>query len=278
MNTNNDNTRWLSRGVLLLAVMLTGCEEFDPRTTLSGYRMIGIEASPPEVGPGDSVDLTVHDFYDGGESITYEWSVCLHSLGVAVDYACSDAELEHAVDASADAKSITLDLGADGVDLRAALDALGPVPAANGEIRTLKDGIDVWVKLTSGPRCDGCESITTVKRLVVREAQDEPSNENPVIEEFEVIGARRKGETVTLRVDTAQAEMYLDPLTGEQRSEELVYTWYTSDGETDPGLTYGETRETELKLPKEGGPIELVVAVRDGRGGLAVDRRTIDVE
>lgn len=84
--------------------------------------------------------------------------------------------------------------------------------------------------------------------------------------------------TVELRVETNKPESYLDPLTGDKRTEEFLYTWYTSAGETDPGLTFGEEAKTRLELPDEPQEVEVTVAVRDGRGGLSVDRITFRIE
>lgn len=130
----------------------------------------------------------------------------------------------------------------------------------------------------SGP--EGGRRIETIKRVTVRErvesSEDEP-NRNPEIAAFNV--ARLGGEVKrSVEMVEGSAQPYLeqrftaDGEVGELEAvtEELVYTWYTTAGETDPPLTFGDTRETTLRLPAGAGPTQVFVNVRDGRGGLAV--------
>lgn len=274
------NMHLATRTVRLAAVgvcawLCAGCgDDFDPRTLLDGYRVVGIEADAPEVGPDDTVQLTVHDFNDEAQPAAYAWTLCVYTFGPQVDFECADSALEFEV---GDAPVITVDLSEDGVGLRSLYETYGPYPGNDGEDRTLEDGFDIYLVLESGPTCEGCRQIRTVKRLFVREADDVEPNVNPTIDAFEIDGEPRAGGSLTLRVDPGPVQTYDSELTGETREEELLFTWYTSAGETDPGLTFGTDAESTLKLPDEPGPLEVVVAVRDGRGGLAVERRTIDV-
>jgi hypothetical protein len=128
--------------------------------------------------------------------------------------------------------------------------------------------------LESGPDCRGC-TINTVKRLHLRETS-EAANQNPVIEDFRVSGERSGKTTVTLQVDVSDPERYDDPTTGARVTEEYLYTWYSSAGETDPALTFGEVNSTKLKLSETDPSATVMVAVRDGRGGLAVSSLSIE--
>ena len=248
--------------------------EFEPRTTLSGYRMVGIEANPPETTPEGIVELRAHDFYDGGEPLRYSWSVCPRGLGAAHDYACAVPQLEASLGSD---PAATLDLGPNGLDLRRLLAEAGPSFAGDGSLQTLERGVDVWVRLTSGPDCSECKAITTVKRIVVREGELSP-NQNPTIEQFEVIGPSVAEASVKLRVTVSTPEVFFDVNTGKEETEDYLYTWYTTGGETNPGSTSGDEQETELALPAEPGSIQVMVAVRDGRGGFALEERQIVVE
>jgi hypothetical protein len=267
---------WVSRSAIAAALLLGACgPDFDPRTKLSGYRVIGVQASPPEVTPDGTVELSAFDYNEGTEGtdeVTYRWSVCLFSIGAAVGFDCIDPAAE--IDLGT-APTARLDLGPGGLNLRAALDELGTVPNPDGSPRTLEDGFDVLVRLTSGPDCEGCDRIETVKRVTVRES-DALANANPTISSFEVEGPTQFGAKVKLRVQTNDPEPYVELATGEAQTEEYLYTWYTTRGETDPGLTFGEDQETDLGLI-ETGPVRVFVAVRDGRGGLAVASQQIEV-
>lgn len=247
-----------------LLLPLTGCDdEFASRTVLEGYRVVGVEASPPEATPSDAVLLTAHDFYDGSEPLSYQWSVCAVRDDDASGTDCADADYEFELGTES---SVMLDMSREGLDFQSLLQDI----EVQGEPVDLQRGVDVWVLLDSGPQCAGCERIRTQKRVRLREGEG-AANQNPVIRSFDVIGDVEAGATVTLRVSADAPETYVDTDTGERVEEEFLYTWYTSGGETDPALTFGDTRETKLTMPKERGEVTLMVAVRDGRGGLAVE-------
>jgi hypothetical protein len=259
----------------LVLTVASGCDDdFAPRTKLEGYRVLGIEASPPEATPDDVVLFTAHDFHDEDrvdepDQVDYRWSVCLYGQGALDGFDCTahDLELEFG-----DTRTAELDMAALG--FRTQLDEMGPVADLDGQPRSLERGFDVWVMLESGPSCAGC-SIRTAKRLRLRESA-ESANKNPVIESLRVIGGAVGATTVRLRVDVSNAETYVDSDTGERLTEEYLYTWYSSAGETDPPLTFGDTRETELHLA-EGDPTTTVaVAIRDGRGGFTVQSVVIE--
>lgn len=264
-----------SCSLLALTLCLAGCgEEFEPRTTLASYRMLGIEASPPEVDPDATVHLTAHDYPQGGQGVSYRWTACPYSLGSSVDYACIDEALEVSI---GDQSTVTLDLSPEGLGLRALLSRLDEASNADGTAVSLDRGFDIWVRLDSGPDCVDCDRIQTVKRIKIRENPRSMPNDNPVIDTFSVTGPATPGGAVTLSVATDAPETFEDPLTGETRSEEYLYTWYTTGGATGPELTFGETQETELTLPVTVGSLDLFVTVRDGRGGLAVSQQTLEV-
>lgn len=277
----------ISLGLLGAGIVGLGActSDFDSQMVLSGYRVIGIEASPPEVGPEDSLKLRVHEFLPIDEAgaagsaregaVAHAWSACLYSVGANEAYRCADPELEQPLGSQAE---ITLDLGPQGLNLRQRLESYPSLVNEDGSPRTFTKGFDIWIKLRSGPDCAGCESIDTVKRLTIRETTELPHNANPVVEAFEVVGAPVPGGTLTLRLEAGAPEVYRDPNSNEQKQEEYLYSWYTSKGKTDPTRTFGASQETKLTLPKESGPVELIATVRDGRGGLAVARQTIFVQ
>src|SRR6185503_12656568 len=101
--------------IFALLPLVSGCtDDFTPRTLLSGYRVLGIVASPPEVEADGTVSLTAEDFYDGDDTVTYAWRFCSYSSGAQVGYACADQALEVPVGSE---PSVSLALGPDGLDL-----------------------------------------------------------------------------------------------------------------------------------------------------------------
>jgi len=262
----------------LLAGPLTGCDDdFEPRSHLIGYRVIGISADRPEIGPDDTVRLTVHDYDSEGRVADYAWKICFLSFGQADDYACADPALEFEI--VADGPEADVDLGPDGFDLRGAFERFGPFPGADGQPTTLADGIDVQIEVVSGPQ-DG-RIIDSIKRMRVRDGGT--PNTNPGIAALTVDGradpaAAAPGADVELAVQIAPGseEDYVD-YAGRQVTEELLLSWYTTDGELDADLTFGDDLDNTLTLPDASGPVEVFVAVRDGRGGLAVENVTIPI-
>lgn len=260
--------------LLGLSALTWGCgSDFDSQMTLSGYRVVGIESETPEVSPDEEVTLRVHEFYDADASVEYEWSMCLYSVGAIDDYACASEELELFLGNTAE---LTVDLGPEGLDLPRVLAGLPDFPTEGGVPRRLKDGYPVWLQLRSGPNCRDCRSIRTVKRLTLSTRPAAERNHNPIIERFVVAETAKRGSTLTLSVDVDSPESYVDT-SGLARREEYLYTWYTTEGKAKPTRTFGADRASKLQLPSEATTVEVVVTVRDERGGLAVARRTIVV-
>lgn len=283
------------------AVAFAGCgDELDRRSLLDAYRVIGIRADAPEVGPDDTVTLHVYDFdpasHDPGADAPrphYIWAICPFSLGSIAAYDCVDPALEIFV--RTEGPKLTLDLArppGGGPSLRA-LYALvqayieEEVRAKGGDTAVyetafdLERGIPLYVKLYAGR--EGAGHVDAVKTVLVRES-DQPPNRNPEIRALRVGGlegvvAAPAGDEVVLEVDVApsSAERYVDPDTGEETTEELLYSWFTTGGELDPERGVGEMRQARLRLPDEPGPLRIYVAVRDGRGGLAVASHDFEV-
>ncbi len=256
-------------GAAMILSLVACNDEFASRTQLDSYRVVGVVASPPEVTPDDAVTLTAHDFNPNGDALAYEWTACLYGLGAAQDFECADPALQFEL---GNTQTVNFDLAQLGI--RELLASVGDVPEVDGRPRSLERGFDIWVRLDSGPDCRGCE-ISTVKRVRVRESNESP-NENPLIEDFRIVGDTVGATTVSLQVDVSQPERYENLDSGETTREEYLYTWYSTVGETDPPLTFGDARSTELKLGQDDPSVTVMVAVRDGRGGLAVETLVIE--
>ncbi len=257
----------------VMAIMAMGCgEEFDARNLVQGYRVIGIEADLPEPSPDDTVKLVAHDFDSDGKSPSYQWTLCLYSFGSTSDYACVDPSLKIEIGTT---QAIEIDLGPDGIDFRSRFEAAGDIYNVSGEIVTLEKGHIVYVELNS--EVEGGRHLRVIKRLTLRDTDGE-RNINPTIETFEVEGEALVGGKVKLSVTVPDGtRQTYENFEGKSVKEELLYTWYTTAGEFDPGLTFEADNDTKLELPDTPGPVEVWVAVRDGRGGLALRQQTIMV-
>lgn len=162
---------------------------------------------------------------------------------------------------------------------------------------TLEQGWDVFIKLFSGR--EGARRLDTIKVLKVRDFEGRNVN-NPGVTQLDVEGPGG-GEArfvtdgkvrYTLTIDPAAAERYPEividsegsivrqadgtPVT-EERDEELIISWYSSDGQFEFTRTTGEELSNTLTLPEDPGPVRIYAVVRDGRGGFGVASTDITV-
>ena len=170
------------------------------------------------------------------------------------------------------------------------------------------EGIPLWIKVDSGRGQPGTEGsldrVQSVKMLVV---YDEPSdNRNPEIVDLVVAGvpspgggetegsgngisvAVQPGESVSIEVrlqpgaaqqftDYEPAEEAEDPPIEVEKIEELTHAWFSTGGEIEPIWSTGEDTEATFKAPEEAGPVQVMVTVRDNRGGITMAKRTLIV-
>ena len=266
---------------LLTLVTLSCGDPFEPRTRLEGYRIVGLSAEPAEIRAGETTTITVHDIDTDGGTPTYVWRICLWSFGAIEAFDCIDPSLE--LELEGNGPRVDVDLGSDGIDIVTVASEINAIAGAqltdvSGAVVDLEAGHDIYVKLLAGP--PGGRVITAVHKLTIRDAATEaPRNTNPTFAAFEVPASGRRGTTVAMSIamGAGSEETYYDETRESDVTEELVYTWYTTGGETDPPITFGDSVESEVTLPDEPGKVTVIVAARDGRGGLAVARREIDV-
>jgi len=91
-----------------------------------------------------------------------------------------------------------------------------------------------------------------------------------------VSGDARPGSRITLRVDVDTLERYFETLRQEQRTGKSC----SSLGRRPRGATgppFDVDSQTELELPEGLADVQVAVAVRDVRGGLAMARQIIEV-
>jgi hypothetical protein len=292
---------------VLLFLSLFVCINCDPgfpdRSLIDGYRVLGMVADPPEVGPFDMLELTLIEA--NAEDAEYEWTACLASLGSSFGFQCVDESLE--VPLPIDGPVAAIDLSSDGIDfLSTLLKAFAEVERADasetdgenegkkecGEACQTRDGekteyIDIQFMVTSGPPAG--RQVTTVK-LVRIYFDDSERNQNPQILRFERSSTSdiRPGENVRFEyeVNTDLHQTYT-LVNGIELTEENIMTWYTSAGTFTPApgkegkeknISIGSESEMFLQLPADLDVDRVTVwgVLRDERGG--TDFRTLELE
>lgn len=270
---------------------LLGCgEDFDPKSLLNKYRVMGIQAEPPDLilteTPGEGVlstELRAFDFdptstdpkLEGARPPTYAWSYCTVSLGSAGEYRCLDGLEEHTI--PGEGPVVTFDLAREQMNLQKDLAYLsetygGTVEGTDPEDLQLPERLPLQIRLRSGDPSIG--EVDTVKILTLRlpgDTEADHPNANPTIKSFKIAGfeacAERGdgcfdgtslGEEVKLEVELepGSSEACNDSDLEQQKCdpdtgrEDLLFSWYTSAGEVEFANTNAETLENTLKLPK----------------------------
>lgn len=257
--------------MMLLALLLGGLAacgpEFEEEETISGYRVLGVQAEPPEVDPDGVVTLSMleHDT-EAPRPISYAWTVCLVNTGDVGGFACVDEQFEFPL--PSDGPTAQIDFGPDGLNVRALFEAFGPFPGADGRPVTLADGFDIYVNVVS--KAEGGREVSTYKRVRVRDG--DALNRNPAVERIEADGAALARSLIP--GETVELEAIIDESTRDVRpdgeTEVYTYRWFAVDGIVDDGFG-PQTAIVDYTAPDEPGTDRVFVVVRDGQGGSVLE-------
>ncbi|MFN3198383.1 MAG: hypothetical protein ACE366_08210 [Bradymonadia bacterium] len=323
----------MKRALMMIALagaLTSGCQdEFDSKTIIDGYRILGLQLDPPELRP-DTAEVTVTAIDVNNEGATYSWSLCAISAGTISAFECFTTDelgIEDPTALGLPSEELEFPLPGDTAQITFNFQAIQG--AVIGAFRTYVEdtcegvedvtqtilyrtqvqifGANSFLKLTSG--VEGDRVVQTAHALLIAD-NEFPANVNPQITEFTLDGddadlTAPAGSEVVLSVALADGarEDYADFDTIEvqqecavdcavndtsgcvnvgETTERITYTWYTTGGETDPPVTVwndttGNGNSSVITLPDEPGEIEVLIAVRDDRGGLDIERHTITV-
>lgn len=239
----------------LAALAAAGCDEAtSERWLLEEVRVLAVKAEPPETQPGGTVSLSalaVDPLGAGFRTLSIAWGVCVPDPAVGQ---ASCAEPGRTIPLGT-GSSATLTVAAD------VLDGLDPDLALRG--------IDLFVVVAaSAPEVDGVDGAdgeAAFKR--VRVSTDPLPNANPRIAWFNPASIPEDGETTLLQaaVTDDSVEEFEGGLGPDV--ETIRYSWYTTAGALERGVTLGEPIASDLKWKVER-PATLYLTARDDRGGL----------
>ncbi len=297
--------RWLA-SLLLLAAACS--EKFTPRSVLADLRVLAIEGSRLEVGPGETVTLrAVRLAPPGAPAITEEhWTFCPFSAGATVGFACAVPACEVSLDGSGGREpiaggSVVADPSAIGVAVTAdpgalaqqclaqlaAQGALPPdVPAA------LPPKVDTVFRYTAVASAGATEARREAVQLVPLYPAGAPTPRNlaPAIREVRIEGAAvvpggvgpQLGPgalTIQVRLDPASAQTFVDD-TGVAVQETLVLSFFTTAGRFDfdranvspaaDGALVGQVKLEYEDIGADDQEARLWVVATDLRGGATV--------
>ncbi len=289
--------------LLLLPLSNMGCavQEMAQAWQLDRLRILGVQADKAEASPGDTVSfgsLVYHPESEDVEGVV--WFGCLGdsatSFGCTIDPAILEGLNEPPTDSESQLEWFTELQEAGLLGFEPALPPSWEIP--DNALETLDEidqveGLSAFLNLTAIPSNaeDDADIEVAFKRFPVS-TNPEP-NQNPLLKSFVINGTEyteeeipvvQANETVTLDVvfeDTAiESYTYTNPDTGvsETRTETPYLSWYTEGGEFDNIVSLPPYTSVDWTAPSEASTVDVIVTVRDRRGGMDWLRIELSVE
>jgi hypothetical protein len=236
-------------------VLLAACT--GPRTseTISGLRVLAIQAEPPDAVAGDHVHLEtlVVTPVDGDPDLQITWYLCQYS----------------SLDDCAKKNDLTV------IGHGPSLDATIPGTLLAG------DQMVYWMDSDLGGA-----HIRSLKAIKIR-AAGEPPNHNPILDrtwwsatpfpQASTMTCRRKAR-VPVHLASSEVISEIHSEAGAPAAEDVRVLTYTTGGLiVDPSGT-GASGSLYFKAPDVEGHFGAWIVVNDGRGGIAWSQRWFDVE
>jgi hypothetical protein len=277
--------------VAAIAVALAaGCGSSDdqPVSLLEGLRVIAIQASPPEIAPGEQTQVTALVVDDPGlPAPTVTWQACLRAPlpGQSVNPDCVTQTTADFLVPLGAGPTVTVTMPS------VPRESLGLPDSTGGVYLTLvarvvgaRDRVDATYRLRTAGAPPPNHNPKLASVLVGRApaAADTPLAEDAPL----VVHA---GDRLRLRSTFTpdSAERYVVPAagsdggSGRETTELLTTSWFCTGGELSVPKTSDAQPETELRLdhaPPAGTVLDLYAVGRDERGGTDVVHRTLVVQ
>jgi hypothetical protein len=274
---------------LIMAAMTTQCgntNDLPKYQTLGDLRILTIVSSAPEANPGETVTFTpvLSDLNGNGRTINYAVQACIDpGVGNGADPTCLNPD-----PASIQTGTVTIPAGASQT-------YTGPVTPfslampdagilfANRSIVDQYNGVIYLVQynisVPNGP------AINSFLRVFVSTASKPQKNQNPSISSIDLNDSPVSGSIPMPAADSnfrvvspaSSSETYQVMQSDGSfltRTEEMLNTWFVSDGSFDFSRTIGSTEN--LWSPPGSKPagrgVVILVVTRDGRGGAAFQK------
>jgi hypothetical protein len=273
----------------ILTVMTAQCgntNDLPKYQALGDLRVLTIVASAPEANPGDTVTFTpvLSDLNGNGRTINYSVQACVDpGVGNGADPACQNPD------------PVSIQTGTVAIPAGASRTYTGPVTQfsltmpdagvifANRSIVDQYNGVIYLVQynisVPNGP------AINSFLRVFVSAASKPQKNQNPSITSIDLNDSPVPG---SIPMPASASNFHaVSPASSSEiyqvmqndgslltRTEEMLNTWFVSDGEFDFSRTTGSTEN--LWSPPGSKPanrgVVLLVVTRDGRGGAAFQK------
>ena len=289
--TMNSGKKTFTRFVLaiIVAAVTTQCGKDDmPKyQALGDLRILTIVVDKPEANPGDTVTFTpvLSDLNGGGRAINYTVQACVDpGIGVGADPVCKSTDPAY----SQATGTVTIPAGVS-------LTYTGPVPSFS---LTMPDAVTMLAGRSPVDRYNGViylvqynisipngPAINSFLRVFVSDPTKLQKNQNPTIASVDLNDSPMPG-SITMPTSPSNFRVTTPLISLETysvmqydgsfltRTEEMMNTWFISDGSTDYSRTIGNAEN--LWTPPGSKPLGrgmvLLVVTRDGRGGAAFQK------
>ena len=293
------------RSILLSIACMwtTGCsvQEMAQAWQLDRLRVLATQATPAEAMPGDTVEFQSLIYQPEGETLEgVVWFGCLNdsatSFGCTIDPELLEGLSEPPTEQSEQVAWFTELQEAGLLGFEPALPPSWKIP--EDALDSLEDvekveGISAFLNLTVLPsEVESDQDIEVAFKRYPISVNPEP-NENPLLSNFLVNGVEyitdelprvSVGETVDLDIlfqeGAVQDYSYTNPDTGitETRTETPYLSWYTEAGSFSNTVSLLPYTSVEWTAPNTATQTEIIVTVRDRRGGMDWIRFDIIVE
>jgi hypothetical protein len=278
-------------GCLLVAAafaVMAGCNQpdFPKYNELGNLRILTVLADTPEANPGDTVTFTpvLSDINGEGRTIAYSVHACIDpGLGIGVAPACPSPD-----PGSIQSGSVTIPASASQTYTGPVASFSLTVPDAavvfaNRSPVDLYNGVAYLVFYSIS--VPGGPSIDSFLRVFITPVDKSPKNRNPEITSIDLEDVPLTG-TAPMPTSSANFRATSPAASSETyrvmqrdgsfttRTEELVNTWFVSDGTFDFIRTIGNSENswTPPEAKPAGRGMVILVVTRDGRGGAAVQK------
>ncbi len=277
---------------LILAVILAaaaaqcGRNDMPKYQALGDLRILGIIVSAPEANPGDTVTFTpvLSDLNGQGRTINYAVLACIDpGVGNGADPVCTNPD------------SASIQTGTVAIPAGASLTYTGPVAPFS---LTMPDASTIFAGRSAMDQYNGViylvqynisvsngPAIDSYLRVFVSTPSKTQKNQNPVIVSVDLDGSP---VPATIPMPTSASNFRaVSPASSSEtyqvmqfdgsfltRTEEMLNTWFVSDGTFDFSRTTGSA--DDLWTPPDPKPsgrgTVILVVTRDGRGGSAFQK------
>ncbi len=293
--------------ILLFVLAASACVDFASESLVETFRVLAVQAEPPEIAPGQGTTLRIFwaDPKGEGREVSFAWVGCSGRVHANEGFTTCDMMIPPVVRTASEGGD-TLEIPAspsdvlDGLPEDAAVEvtfiavmcAGGALPPAE-EIASRRDLVRIKTL------CNGGDALSAFKTVTISNASTPETN--PVIDHLEIDGVpietKANGgapELVCDPADDCNIEVKLSLFVTEEsvewyevsefgkpvtQEDTMFVTWFANGGEfsaTRSGTEAGSTGpfETTWRIDKSG-TYTLYVAVHDMRGGATLQIYTV---